>query len=125
MPATETLSFAPRRSRYAACVFVLDEGERIAAQLERMRPLSEIVDLVIADGGSRDGSVDPDRLVPQGVNTLLIKRGPGRLSAQMRMAMAFAIQGFQTTVVFDPDLSTSIRLLRPGSRMMHRVAASR
>jgi hypothetical protein len=95
-------AFAPRRARYAACVFVIDEGERLAAQLERMRPLCDQVDLIIADGGSTDGSVARERLVPAGVNTLLVKRGPGKLGAQMRMALAHCLRrGYEGVVVID------------------------
>jgi dolichol-phosphate mannosyltransferase len=94
--------FAPRRSRYAACVFVINEGERLAAQLERMRPLADKVDVIVADGGSTDGSVDAERLTAAGVNTLLVKRGPGKLAAQMRMALAYAMRrGYEGVVVID------------------------
>src|SRR4051794_35379686 len=87
VPEFTAESLAPRRAKYAACVFVINEGPRIAAQLERMRPLSDRVDIIIADGGSTDGSLTIERLRAAGVNTLLTKRGPGKLSAQMRMAL--------------------------------------
>jgi dolichol-phosphate mannosyltransferase len=91
-----------RRGAYALCVFVLNEGERIRAQLERMRSLTKQVDLVIADGGSNDGAVAPDFLAPNGVRALLTKRGPGRLSAQMRMALGYAMdRGYEGVVVMD------------------------
>jgi hypothetical protein len=93
---------APRRARYAACVFVVNEGLRIAAQLDRMRPLSDRVDIIIADGGSSDGSLALEWLRAAGVNTLLTKRGPGKLSAQMRMALAFALRrGYEGVIVID------------------------
>lgn len=95
-------AFAPRRTKYAVCVFVINEGERIAAQLEKMRPLCDRVDIIIADGGSIDGSLAPERLRRAGVNTLLTKRGPGKLSAQMRMGLAFAMRrGYEGVVVID------------------------
>ncbi|CAN5894531.1 hypothetical protein BH23PLA1_BH23PLA1_12700 [soil metagenome] len=94
--------FAPRRSKYACCVFVLNEGDRIASQLGKMRPLATDVDLILADGGSSDGSTDPDHLISSGINTLLVKQGPGGLSAQMRMALAFAMRrGYEGVVVID------------------------
>lgn len=102
VPEYDEHTFAPRRARYAACIFVINEGERLTAQLERMRPQSDQVDFLIADGGSTDGSVDPERLVPAGVNTLLIKRGPGKLAAQMRVALAHALRrGYEGVIVID------------------------
>ena len=61
------------------------------AQLERMRSLTKQVDLLIADGGSTDGAIAPDVLSRYGVRALLTKRGLGKLGAQMRMALAYAM----------------------------------
>ncbi|MHB1422410.1 MAG: glycosyltransferase family 2 protein [Gemmataceae bacterium] len=91
-----------RRSAYALCVFVINEGERIRLQLERMKWLTSRIDIIVADGGSSDGSVAPDYLAGQGVRALLTKRGPGRLSAQMRMALAYALErDYEGVVVMD------------------------
>src|SRR5688572_13829098 len=95
VPAFTVSTLAPRRHRYCVCIFVLNEGKKIIAQLERMRGLSDTVDIVIADGGSIDGALALDRLESAGVTALLVKTGPGRLSAQMRMALAYALdQGY-------------------------------
>jgi glycosyltransferase involved in cell wall biosynthesis len=71
---------------------VKNEGERIRRQLVRLRPYAKAVDVLIADWGSTDGSLEPKRLRRSGVRALLTKTGPGRLGAQMRMAMAFALR---------------------------------
>ncbi|MDX6767767.1 MAG: glycosyltransferase family 2 protein [Candidatus Methylacidiphilales bacterium] len=92
----------PGRNRYAVCVFVINEGERVRAQLQRMKPLTDGVDVVIADGGSTDGSFDGDILEEAGVTALLVKTGPGRLSAQMRMGLAWCLQqGYEGVVTID------------------------
>lgn len=102
VPQFHHLELRPRLSNVCVCVPVIDEGERIQAQLARMRPLSTTLDIVIADGGSRDGSVSPERLRPHGVRALLTKTGPGRLSAQMRMAIAYGLeQGYSGFVFID------------------------
>ncbi len=81
---------------------VINEGERIIAQMDRIQRLGAEIDVVIADGGSTDGSVAPDRLAAQGVRALLTKEGPGRLSAQLRMAYAWALdQGYEGIVTMD------------------------
>ena len=93
---------SPRRSDYCAAVFVINEGERLRMQLSRMRAVTASVDVVIADGGSSDGSTDVDRLAAAGVNTLLVKTGPGKLGAQMRMAFAWSLdRGYRGIVVID------------------------
>jgi dolichol-phosphate mannosyltransferase len=102
VPAFSVLELAPRRARWCVCVPVIDEGERIRAQLERMRSRAAGLDVVIADGGSTDGSLDEGYLRTTLVRALLTKTGPGRLSAQMRMAMAWALeQGYEGTIFVD------------------------
>ncbi len=102
MPDYRAVALQPRRSRYCCAVFVLNEGERLHAQLERMRPAAAQVDVVVADGGSSDGSVAEEQLRGRGVRALLVKTGPGRLSAQMRMAFAWALdEGYEGIVVMD------------------------
>lgn len=102
VPACDAVEWGPRRARWCACVFVLNEGERIRAQLDKMRPYTDVLDLVIADGGSTDGALAHDFLIDSGVRALLVKTGPGRLSAQMRMALAWALyRGYDGAVVMD------------------------
>ncbi len=92
LPAFEVVPCGERRHDLALCVFVLNEGERIRAQLREMRALGHAVDVVIADGGSTDEALNPAFLAEAGVRALLIKRGPGALSAQMRMAFAWCLR---------------------------------
>jgi dolichol-phosphate mannosyltransferase len=101
-PDFTTDEFAPRRHRYALCVFMINEGQRIQAQLAKMKPLADHLDIILADGGSTDGSLAPPDLLEARVRALLTKRGPGKLSAQMRMAMAYAMeQGYEGVIVVD------------------------
>jgi dolichol-phosphate mannosyltransferase len=102
VPAYETHEFAPRRSRYSICIPVINEGSRITRQLERMAKLNLPADLIIGDGGSQDGSTLPETLQRLGVRTLLVKKGPGKLSAQLRMLFAYSIlQGYEGMVTLD------------------------
>ena len=58
--------------------------------------------MIIADGGSDDGTSDPTLLRNLGVTALLVKRGPGRLSAQLRMAFGYALDaGYQGVLTMD------------------------
>jgi glycosyltransferase involved in cell wall biosynthesis len=67
-----------------------------------MRPFTRDVDVLIADGGSTDGSVEGGVVGPLGVRTVLVKTGPGKLSAQMRMGLAYALeQGYEGVITID------------------------
>lgn len=102
VPPFHVTEFAPRRNRFCLCVFVLNEHGRIQPQLARMQAVGHPFDVIIADGGSTDGSVAADVLSPLGVRSLLVKQGPGKLSAQMRMALAYAMtQGYEGAAVMD------------------------
>jgi dolichol-phosphate mannosyltransferase len=94
--------FGPKSSTYCACVFVINENGRLREQLEKMQPLAGLVDIVIADGGSMDGSTARHILEPLGVNTLLVKVDEGKLGTQMRMAFAWALdRGYEGVVTLD------------------------
>lgn len=102
VPAHERHDFGPKRHRYCVAVFVINEGERVRTQLREMAPLADRIDIVVADGGSTDGSLAVDSLHDFRLRALLVKRGPGKLSAQMRMAISFAIdEGYDGLVVID------------------------
>ncbi len=83
---------------------VINEGERIKNLLSRMAALQikALADIIIVDGGSMDGSLELSDLQQIGVRGLLVKTGPGKLSAQLRCAYAFALdQGYQGIVTID------------------------
>lgn len=72
------------------------------AQLREMAPLADRIDIVVADGGSTDGSLALDSLGGFRLRALLVKQDAGKLSAQMRMAIAFAMdEGYQGIVIVD------------------------
>ena len=91
VPDFETHVLGPKRHAHALVIPVLNEGARIRRQLEEIRDVAPRVDVVIADGGSTDGALDPAFLAAMGVRALLVKTGPGRLSAQLRMAYAWCL----------------------------------
>jgi dolichol-phosphate mannosyltransferase len=102
VPAFDRYELAPKMRSHCICVFVINEGRRLLNQLERMKPFSKVVDIIVADGGSTDGSTKLDLLRAHEVNSLLVKTGPGRLGAQMRMAFSFAIErGYEGVVTID------------------------
>lgn len=104
--------FAAKKSKYAVCVFVINEGEKVQKQLQRMAEFSGQIDIIVADGGSTDGSLEADFLKTAHVRALLTKTGPGKLSAQMRMAFAYTMQeGYEGVVVVDGNGKDDIRAI--------------
>lgn len=102
IPNFNSREFFPKKHAYAVCVFVINEGERIRSQLNEMKLFIGTVDIIIADGGSTDGSLQENFLKSVGVRTLLTKTGAGKLSAQMRMAFAYTmLEGYKGVVVVD------------------------
>jgi hypothetical protein len=94
--------FAPRRHDHLLVIPVINEGERIRRQLERIAAAAPEIDIVIADGGSTDGSLDAATLARLGVRALLTKTSDGKLSAQLRMAYGWALdQGYAGIVTMD------------------------
>lgn len=103
--------FAARQSRYAVVIPVLNEGQRILDQLDEMSGLGLIsaFDTILADGGSTDGSMDHNRLSKLGLRALLTKTGPGKLSAQLRMAYAWVmIEGYDGVITIDGNGKDSV-----------------
>jgi len=102
VPAYQVHEFRPRETRYAVLIPVINEGRRLLDQLQRMEFLEGKGDILIGDGGSTDTSGDPATLKNARVRTLLIKTGPGKLSAQMRMLLDYAMnQGYEGFVFID------------------------
>jgi dolichol-phosphate mannosyltransferase len=93
-----------RRTRYCVCIPVIDEGERILAQLRRMQAhgIMDLADVILLDGGSTDGSTELKILGALGLRALLVKVGPGRQGAQLRMGLAYALlEGYAGIVTVD------------------------
>jgi len=102
LPAFQVALFAPRSHAHALVIPVINEGERIRGQLERIRDSRPPVDVIVADGGSTDGSLEADFMCGAGVRAVLTKTGPGKLSAQLRMAYAWCLtEGYGGIVTID------------------------
>ncbi len=104
VPTFETTFWSGRQRSYCVVIPVINEGERIRSLLARMAGLQieAYADIIIVDGGSKDGSLEPGALREFGVRGLLLKTGPGKLSAQLRCAYAFALdQAYEGIITID------------------------
>ena len=111
VPDYEETEFAPRRANYCVLIPIINEGPRILNELDRAEAagIPQLVDIVLCDGGSTDGSMAHEGLTARGVNTLLVKKGPGKQGAQLRMGLHFALQrGYEGVLTIDGNNKDSI-----------------
>lgn len=102
VPSHKAATYAEKAHKYALVIPVINEGERIRGQLSRIKDASLPVDVIVADGGSTDGSLDAEFVGPIGVRCVLTKTGRGKLSAQLRMAYAWCLrEGYEGIVTID------------------------
>ena len=104
VPDMDVSMWLGKQHRYCVVIPVINEGERIQNLLRRMHShrIDEMADIIIIDGGSNDGSLEIADLQNVSVRGLIIKTGPGKLSAQLRCAYAFALdEGYEGIVTID------------------------
>lgn len=100
-----------RKTKYCLCIPIINEGKRIHKELERAKfaGIDKLVDIIICDGDSTDGSTDLKLLKELGVNTLLVKKDFGKQGAQLRMGFWFALQrGYEGIITVDGNNKDSI-----------------
>lgn len=100
-----------RKTKYCLCIPIINEGERIHKQLQRAQQhgIDKLVDIIICDGDSTDGSTDIEQLKILGVNTLLTKKDTGKQGAQLRMGFWFALaRGYEGIITIDGNNKDSI-----------------
>ncbi|CAB3830475.1 glycosyltransferase family 2 protein [Achromobacter animicus] len=104
IPTFQTALWSGRRHPWCVAIPVINEGDRIKRLLTRMAALQihDTADIIIVDGGSSDNSLDLEFLRRLEVKGLLVKTGPGKLSAQLRCVYAFALdQGYEGIITID------------------------
>ncbi|WP_300280081.1 glycosyltransferase family 2 protein [uncultured Subdoligranulum sp.] len=111
VPDYRAAELEAKQSDYCLLIPVINEGARILTELGRAQRagVDKLCDIVICDGGSTDGSMNADTLKLYGVNTLLIKTGPGKQGAQLRMGIYFALnRGYKGVLTIDGNNKDSI-----------------
>lgn len=102
LPKFKIYEFRKKSTKYCICIPVLNEGENIKNQLKRMLPFSKMADIIIADNGSTDGSMDKKFLKKQNVRTLLTLKSNGKQGTQLRMGIAYALkEGYEGIIQID------------------------
>ncbi len=109
IPKYKIIEFRPQKSEYCICIPVINEGDRIHAQLKRMLPISKNVDVIILDKGSTDNSLESNFLREMNIKALMIKQDQGGLSAQLRMGYHYALEkNYKGVVTIDGNNKDSV-----------------
>jgi dolichol-phosphate mannosyltransferase len=111
IPKHSVENLMQKTNRYCICIPVINEGDRIIDQLTKIKDLEldNVVDVIICDGGSTDGSMEVERLKGLGVRTLLVKEDSGKLSAQLRIGYAYALEeGYEGILTIDGNGKDSV-----------------
>lgn len=109
VPTYEECFTAPKKHDYCVAIFVINEGEKLHKQLKRMQSENLLVDIIVADGGSNDGSTNTQQLRELSVHTLLVKKDSGKLGSQMRIAFSWALErDYKGVVVIDGNNKDSV-----------------
>ena len=100
-----------RKTKYCLCIPIINESDRIHKELQRAQQngIDKLVDIIICDGDSTDGSTQIETLKTLGVNTLLVKKDTGKQGAQLRMGFWFALErGYEGIITIDGNNKDSI-----------------
>ena len=109
VPDYEIEIIKKKSSDYCVCIPVINEGDRILKELKRAQKanIQKSVDIVICDGGSKDGSIEKAKKL--GISAILTKTGAGKQGAQLRTGFDYAIkQGYLGVVTIDGNNKDSI-----------------
>jgi dolichol-phosphate mannosyltransferase len=111
VPKFLSTEIVERKTKYCLCIPIINEAERIHKQLQRAKlfGIDKLVDIIICDGDSADGSTEIDKLKELGLNTLLVKKDSGKQGAQLRMGFWFALErGYEGIITIDGNNKDSI-----------------
>ena len=111
VPQFESTEFNNKTKDYCLLIPIINEGDRIINELKRAKDnnVSDLVDIIICDGGSTDGCTEITRLKSLDVNTLLVKQDIGKQGAQFRIGIWFAFErGYKGIITIDGNNKDSI-----------------
>ena len=109
VPSYDEVYTSEKAHNYCVAIFVINEGDKLHKQLQRMKGCNLNADIIVSDGGSTDGSTGTRALQELNVNTLLVKKEAGKLGSQMRIAFSWALEkGYKGVVVIDGNNKDSV-----------------
>jgi glycosyltransferase involved in cell wall biosynthesis len=120
IPDYSVNEFKKKINKIALVIPVINEGNIIINQLEKIKELDPEVDVIIADAGSTDISRSYFLSENKIITVLLTKKSFGGLSAQLRMAFHYCVENTYEAIITmdgnDKDAPEGIQ----GSELTHR-----
>lgn len=104
VPEYDKNVYSEKEHDYCLLIPLFNEGKRFISQLEKMKQngVFTCADVVICDAGSTDGSTDEKLLKEAGIRALLVRRGRGRYSTDLRMGYSWALgEGYAGVITVD------------------------
>ena len=104
IPTFQESFFKHKSHKYCLLIPLFNEGDRFLSQLNKMIKINifSLVDVVICDAGSSDGTTVESFLNAQGFTALLVRKGKGRYSTDLRMGYYWALkQGYEGIITVD------------------------
>jgi dolichol-phosphate mannosyltransferase len=102
LPLYDKKVFFKKKHLYCLGIPIINEGKRFKKQLVKLKKYSNLIDILIFDGGSTDGSTDEYFLKEMGVRAILVKKSPGKQGTQLRMGFSYAIkEGYEGIITID------------------------
>ncbi len=101
VPQYDAFVFSEKTHTFCLLIPLFNEGERFLSQLKKMKSngVFQCCDVIICDAGSVDGSTDHTLLADAGVRALLVRKGKGRYSTDLRMGYWWALEEGYTGMI--------------------------
>lgn len=110
VPNYQKKEFFAKRNKYCLVIPVINEGERIQNELKDLKPYSKQIDIILADGGSTDGSVKSSFVKKMGVRSLIAS--PMGQARQYRCAFDYTLkQGYEGIITIDGNHKDDVTVL--------------
>ena len=114
------------RKKYAWLVVERNEGDRLANQLHRMCKYNSVVDIIVVDGDSTDGTIGKLLEGKIGISDLVISKAKAGFSTDLQIGLIYAAQlGYSGVITSDgngkdsvDDVQKFVKLLDDGADLI-------
>lgn len=101
LPGFTATALREKTRDHCLIIPVLNQGQILLDQLDRLQSQLDLVDILLCDGASDDGSTELEGLRRRNVTCLLVTREPG-LSTATRMGLSHGLrQGYRGILMMD------------------------